>query len=217
MLFCGTHAPGKRRLKAEQRRQLILQGAVELFAERGYEATSMADVARAAGVTPAVIYDHFPSKAALAIELLELHTRELLGFVGRALQEAPDGATEQMRAGVGAFFAYVEENRLTWRVLFRDPPVDPDVSAAYRRLNNEATAAISVFLESSDKGVLATYENPARTVELFATALKAGQNALAAWWYEHPEVPREEIVERMLEFAWVGLERIAQGEPEEQA
>ncbi len=166
----------------------------------------MADVAMAAGITPAVIYDHFDSKAALVIELLERYTNELLRAVGTAVQQAPTGAAAQLRAGVDAFFAYVEEHRSTWRVLVRDPPSDPEVAAAYSRLNGQATATIAVFLQSGDSvGALDAYGNPAQTAEMFAEALKATQNGLASWWYEHPDVPREEIVERLLDFAWRGL------------
>jgi AcrR family transcriptional regulator len=199
----------RRRLRPEERRELILRGGVKLFAENGYSETTMAQVAEAAQITPAVSYDHFPSKAALAIELLERHTRELLGFVGAALDRAPEDQAAQMRAGVDAFFAYVEEHRVTWRVLFRDPPADPEVAAAYRRLNREATAGIAAFLERGDRGALADYAHPGQTAEMFAEALKAAQNGLAEWWYDHPEVPREQVVERLLEFAWSGLERIA--------
>lgn len=203
--------PRRRRLQPLERRELILRGAMELFAEHGYEAASMAEIARAAGVTPAVIYDHFGSKAELAIELLERETEALLRFVAEALDAAPRRPAEQMRVGVDAYFRYVEEHRFAWRLLFRDPPADPEVSAAYRQLNGRATAAIAVFLRSGGSGALAGYEEPEQASELFAEGLKAAQNGLAAWWYEHPEVPREEIVERMLELVWTGLERIAAG------
>ena len=183
---------------------------MELFAEHGYRATTMVQVAEAAGITPAVIYDHFPSKAALMIELLERHTRELLDFVGRALVEAPANPAAQMRAGVDAFFTYVEERRQTWRVLFRDPPTDPEVAAAYHRLNREATTGIALFLQRGDPNAVASYDDPGQTVEIFAEALKAAQNGLAEWWYDHPEVPREQVVDRLLDFAWGGLERIVQ-------
>jgi AcrR family transcriptional regulator len=201
----------RRRLLPAERRELILSGAMEVFARHGYEGASMIEIAAAGGVTPAVIYDHFSSKAKLAIDLLELQTAELLRFVGSALAQAPQGAAAQMRCGVDAFFAYVEEHPFAWRMLFRDPPSDPEVAAAYRRLNGQATAAIAVFLKSGDGGTLTIYEDPEQTAEIFAEALKAAQNGLASWWYEHPEVSRGEIVERLLEFAWSGLERVAAG------
>jgi AcrR family transcriptional regulator len=205
-----AQTPRRRRLKPEHRRELILRGAQELFAERGYERTSMAEVAQAAGITPAVIYDHFDSKAQLTIELLERHTTDLLREVGTAVQRAPASAAAQMRAGVEAFFAYVEEHRCTWRILFRDPPSDPEVATAHHRLNKQATAAIAVLLQSGDnEGALDIYENPPQTAEMFAEALKAAQNGLASWWYEHPDVSREEIVERLLDFSWKGLEQVS--------
>jgi AcrR family transcriptional regulator len=208
----GPVAKKKRRLSADERRELVLGGAMRVFAQRGYEGASMGKIARAAGITPAVIYDHFGSKAELAIALLERETEALLRFVAEALDVAPRRQAEQMRAGVDAFFRYVEEHRFAWRLLFRDPPADPAVAAAYRELNGRATAAIAVFLQSGDSGALAGYKNPEQTAEMFAEGLKTAQNGLAAWWYEHPEVPREEVVERLLELVWTGLERVAASE-----
>lgn len=203
----------RRRLSPERRRELILAGAMQVFAERGYEAASMGEIAKAAGITPAVIYDHFSSKAKLQIELLESQTAELLGHVGTALQGAPDDPAERMRVGVDAFFGFVEEHRFTWRILFRDPPSDPEVAAVYLQLERTATAGIAAFIEAGAGEALAGYADPAQAAEMFAEALKAAQNGLAAWWYEHPEVPREEIVERLLEFCWVGLGQIARSSP----
>ncbi len=199
----------RRRLSPAERRERILAGAMEVFAERGYEEASMSEIARAAGITPAVIYDHFASKAKLQIELLERQTAELLGFVGAALQGTPEAPEERMRVGVDAYFRFVEEHRFAWRMMFRDPPTDPAVAAAFRRLGREATAGIAAFIEASAGEALAGEEDPARAAEMFAELLKMSQNGLASWWYEHPEVPREEIVERLLEFCWTGLERVA--------
>jgi AcrR family transcriptional regulator len=201
----------RRRLAAAERRELILSGAMRVFAEHGYEGASLVEIAEAAGITPAVIYDHFPSKAALQIELLEAQTAELLAHVGAALQQAPEDPAERMRVGVDAFFGYVETHRFTWRMLFRDPPSDPEVAAAYQRLELQATTGIAAFIEAGAGDALSAHPNPDRAVQIFAEALKAAQNGLAAWWYEHPEVPREEIVERLLEFCWIGLERVAKG------
>jgi AcrR family transcriptional regulator len=206
----ATKAKARRqRLSPERRRELILAGAMQVFAERGYEAASMGEIARAAGITPAVIYDHFPSKARLQIELLERQTTELLGYVGTALQAAPDDPAERMRVGVDAFFGFVEEHRFAWRLLFRDPPSDPEVAAVYLQLERRATAGIAAFIETGAGDALAGYADPTQAAEIFAEALKAAQNGLAAWWYEHPEVLREEIVEHLLEFCWGGLGRIA--------
>jgi AcrR family transcriptional regulator len=207
----GTESD-RRRLSAEERRELILSGAMEIFAERGYMGASMGEIARAGGITPAVIYDHFPSKADLQIELLERQTTELLGFVASALEDAPEDLGARMRIGVDAYFRFVEEHRFAWRMLFRDPPSDPKVADAYRRLDRLATSGISGFIEAGAGDAFKKNEDPGQAVEMFAVLVKVSQNGLASWWYEHPEVPREQIVDRLLEFCWTGLERTAGGE-----
>ena len=181
-----------------------------MFAKCGYEAASMEEIAEASGITPAVIYDHFPSKAMLQVELLEGQTAVLLEYVGAALDGAPNDPAVRMRVGVDSFFRFVEEHRFAWRMLVRDPPGDPEVATAYLQLENQASEAIAGFIEARAGDALVGYEDPHQVVRMFAEALKAGQNGLAAWWYEHPEVPRKVVVDRMLEFCWFGLERVAQ-------
>lgn len=200
----------RRRLSPAERRELILGGAMRVFAERGYEAASMGEIARAGGITPAVIYDHFPAKAELAIELLERQTEELFGAVGAALEAAPPEPEAQMRAGVDAYFRYVEEHRFAWRMMFREPPPDPEVAAAHRRLNARAREGIAVFLRAGAGEALTGESEPERALEMFAELVKDAQNGLAAWWWEHPEVGRDEVVERVMQFCWRGLGELAE-------
>jgi AcrR family transcriptional regulator len=202
----------RHRMSAEERREQIVGAAMEVFAERGYQEASMVGIARAAGITAAVIYDHFPSKAELQITLLERQTEELLAFVGAAVAGDFPDTTERIRTGVDAFFTFVEENPYAWRMLFRDPPTDPAILSTYRRIHHQATAGIAIFLRASAPGALLDDPEAERDLEMFAEMLKMAQNGLAVWWYEHREVPREELVDRVLEFCWVGLERVANGE-----
>src|SRR5215218_4724569 len=98
----------RRRLSRAQRRELIRDAAMAVFSERGYQEASMVQIAAAAGVTAAVLYDHFPSKAELQVDLLEAQTEELLQFVGAAVAAGPEKRGERFRVGVDAFFAFVE-------------------------------------------------------------------------------------------------------------
>jgi AcrR family transcriptional regulator len=207
-------APAKRRrrLSAEERREHILRAAMEVFAERGYQEASMVAIAREAGITPAVIYDHFASKAELQITLLEGQTDELITFVGAAVAGEFDETAERFRVGVDAFFTFVEEHPYAWRMLFRDPPTDPAILSTYRRIHQQATAGIALFLRASAPPELLKSPGAERDLEMFAEMLKMAQNGLAIWWYEHRDVPRRELVDRVLEFCWIGFERIAAGE-----
>ena len=66
-------------------RDKILAAAVQLFAEYGYHASSMRDIARMAGIQAASIYYHYPSKQALLVEIMEAHMRQLNANLERIL------------------------------------------------------------------------------------------------------------------------------------
>src|SRR5208283_210235 len=75
-----TRPPGRggRRLTADARRRQLFDVALSLFAEHGYAATTMDDIAEAAGVTKPLVYQHFDSKRALYLELLDVFSREMI-------------------------------------------------------------------------------------------------------------------------------------------
>ena len=105
------------RLPAEQRRVQLLEVALEMFADRGFHATAMDDVASAAGVTKPVLYQHFRSKRALYVELLHTVGAQLLDELGRATSSATSGR-EQVERGFAAYFRWVAINPSAFRLLF---------------------------------------------------------------------------------------------------
>ncbi len=109
--------PMSMRLPAEQRRTQLLSVAVEVFGERGFHATSMDEVAEAAGVTKPVLYQHFPSKRALYRELLDDVDAQLVAQLVDATAGAASGR-ERVQEGFAAYFRFVAENRAAFRLLF---------------------------------------------------------------------------------------------------
>ncbi|HET7015312.1 MAG TPA: TetR/AcrR family transcriptional regulator [Streptosporangiaceae bacterium] len=74
---------------ASQTRERLLQAAAEVFAERGYDGTRVADIATAAGVSNGALYAHFGSKAELLVAALHTHGRRLLTEMLAADPERP--------------------------------------------------------------------------------------------------------------------------------
>ena len=105
------------RLPAEQRRTQLLEVAIELFATHGFYATSMEDIADAAGVTKPVVYQHFPSKRALYRELLHDVDAKLTSRLVKATASATTGR-ERVQEGFAAYFHFVAEHRAAFRLLF---------------------------------------------------------------------------------------------------
>jgi AcrR family transcriptional regulator len=107
----------RHRLPAAERRNQLLDVALEKFAARGFHGTSMEEIADAAGVTKPVLYQHFPSKRKLYLELLDLVGRELLGLLIRSAQ-AENQPYQRVLAGFRAYFRFVGENTSAFQLLF---------------------------------------------------------------------------------------------------
>ncbi len=73
------------RLEGRPMRESILVAAVQLFAEYGYHAAPLRDIARIAGIQAASIYHHYPSKQALLVEIMETYMLRLIANLERIL------------------------------------------------------------------------------------------------------------------------------------
>jgi AcrR family transcriptional regulator len=181
----------------EPGRERVLDAALQLFGERGYDATSIAEIGERAGIAKSVLYHYFGSKAKLYEAVLEAETRDALERVAtvvRADREAP-----RVRAGVEAYLDFLAGRPATWRLFLRDRPADPALIDVYERLASERAAGLTGLLTTASKRRAAAWH-----VELVATGIRA----FAAWWYDHRDVPREAVADAILEFAIAGAQRI---------
>ena len=135
------------RLPAEQRRRQILDVGCKVFAEGGFHTTSMDDVATAAGVTKPVLYQHFPSKRALFLDLLDDVGRQLLGELAVATSAAHSGR-ERVEEGFAAYFRFVTGNEAAFRVLFgASARNDPEFAEVVERVLAETAEAVMQLIE----------------------------------------------------------------------
>ena len=191
------------RMPAAERRELIVAAALGEFAQRGYEAASVGRIASAAGVSRTVLYDHFPSKHALFVEVLDAEEQALLAYLRAAL--VSEGTTEERwRATFDAFFMFVEEHPLGWRLLFpRHPPVNPEGAQEYRRIRAESNRVLADLL-AVDAQRAGLEPETVRARALFAIH-RDGLTAAARWWGGHPQVSRAEIVDAAMAALWTGF------------
>jgi AcrR family transcriptional regulator len=207
-----VNAPPRRRLTAEERRTGILDAALAVFSESGYHSASIDDIAREAGVSKALIYEHFASKQELYADLIARNARELTQRIGAALVGVEvESGSSRLAVGLDAFFAFVEERRDAWRMLFRDV-ADPETATVVNRMLEQVTAEVTVLI-SQDPGARALDSaEDRRALRLLAEMLVGGTQSMANWWTSNPEAPREQMVAIAMDFAWLGLERLSRGE-----
>lgn len=129
------------RLPAAARRRQLLDVALAEFAAHGFSGVSMDRVAVAAGVTKPVLYQHFRSKRALYLELVDDVADRLADAVVKATTDA-SSPREQVESGFRAYFRFVTEQRDAYRLLFTaDSRRDRDLTEAVLRVE-EAFARI---------------------------------------------------------------------------
>ena len=143
--MAGAIQASQRRLTAEQRRQQLVAVALELFAQRGYRATTMDDIAEAAGVTKPLLYQHFSSKRALYLELVDSIAQEMLVAIGRAVMRA-DGPRQQVELGFAAYFRLVVSKEAEFRLLYGRDQDDPELGRALRAVEDAIAEAIDPLI-----------------------------------------------------------------------
>src|ERR687884_95866 len=134
----------RKRLSAEDRRTAILEAALEVFSRRGYNGASIDEIAQAAGISKALIYEHFPSKRDLHVSLLDQHVQEIFERLAASAATSEPGEV-RLRAGVDAFLQWVEERAAPFRMFFRDA-VEPEVAEAIQRVQRQTTAVIAELI-----------------------------------------------------------------------
>lgn len=143
------------RLPREERRQQVLAAALEVFSSEGYHAASMEEIAERAGVSKPVLYQHFPGKLDLYLELLDAGVEELLAAARQALGGTTDNAT-RVTAMVSAYFRFVEEPGGAFRLVFEsDLAHEPAVRDRMDALE-QSLAGLSAAVIAEDTGLSTT-------------------------------------------------------------
>jgi AcrR family transcriptional regulator len=184
------------RLPAAERREQLLGVALEVFSRHGYDASSMTDVAEAAGVTKPVLYQHFASKRDLYLELLDDVGERLVGAI-RDAAVITDTPRMRVERGFHAYFEFVSRERDAFLLLFGGSAridadfaqrvhrveaviadvvtdlIDADVDPAHRRLLG---ASIVGLTEGASRHLLLTSDapDPARLARQVADLAWAG-------------------------------------------
>ncbi len=194
------------RLPAEQRRQQILDVACDVFADRGFHATSMDDIAGAAGVTKPVLYQHFPSKRALFIDLLGELGRTLLEELAGATGAAPTGRA-RVEGGFAAYFRFVTGNEAAFRVLFGAAARnDSEFADVIERLLDEVAVVISTLID-----IEGTEEH--RRVLAHALIGIAEATSRDALTDGGARLDADRLAQWVSELAWFGLRGVRAEEP----
>jgi AcrR family transcriptional regulator len=186
------------RLPAALRRRQLLDVAIAVFAQRGFHATSMTEVAEAAGVTKPVLYQHFSSKRALYLEALEDVGLRLRQEIEKATTDAP-GPREQVERGLDAFFGFVADEQAAFTLLFGSGTRrDEEFAAFVADVERSIAQSVAGMLEVAGLGVAE------RALIAFAIVGLA-EGSARHWIASGLQPPAAELARLVGRVAWAGL------------
>ncbi|WP_024877323.1 TetR/AcrR family transcriptional regulator [Saccharomonospora piscinae] len=198
-----TPARRRRMPRAERERQMI--GVAEaVFAERGYSAASMDEIAERVGVSKPMLYEYFSSKEGLLLACIQSARAALR----EATQEAVLGATsaeDALRKGLLAFFAFIRDRRQAWSLLRHEMTLigtsAADELEATRQQQTDLIAALmGGYLAAEDAGLL----------QAMAEFVVGGCERLAIWCEQNEQVTPEAATDYAMKILWGGMRHLAQ-------
>lgn len=195
----GRAAP-RRRMKAPERRAQLLEVARRVFGSAGFHAASMEAVAKEAGVTKPILYDHFPSKKDLYLALLDADLGVLHDEVKRAL-DSPIGNRERIRGGFQAYFDFVDEHGEGFRLLMQETVgAEDDFRKRVGRVRERILAEVRELIVRESRGRL----DPEHA-EIVALALVGMVETVAQREQGGSQRKRREAVDLLVRLAWRGI------------
>ena len=190
--------PPRVRMTGSERRHQLINIARSLFAERGYEGTSIEEVAQRAGVSKPVVYEHFGGKEGLYAVVVDREMSALLDGVTSSLTN--NRYRPRVEQVVLALLTYVEERTDGFRLLLRDSPASVS-SGTYLSLINDAVSQVASILagDFSRRGL-----DP-ELAPLYAQALVGSVTLTAQWWLDAREPKKEVVAAHLVNMMWNGL------------
>jgi AcrR family transcriptional regulator len=180
-----------------ERRHQLIDVARTLFAERGYEGTSIEEIAQRANVSKPVVYEHFGGKEGLYAVVVDREMSALLDGITSSLTRMTNNRSRLRIERVAlALLTYVDERTDGFRILIRDSP-----AAITSTLLNEAVNQVSSILagDFSRRGL-----DP-DMAPLYAQALVGSVSMTAQWWLDVREPKKEVVAAHLVNLCWNGL------------
>ncbi|MCW2566141.1 MAG: Transcriptional regulator, TetR family [Mycobacterium sp.] len=189
------------RMTGKERREQLLDVGRRIFAERGFEATSIEEIAARAGVSKPVVYEHFGGKEGLYAVVVDREMQSLLDRVDRALTAGhPRDLLEQAAL---ALLDYIEEQTDGFRILVRDSPVTSATGNFSSLIGDIATQVEHILAdEFSARGY-----DPG-LASLYSHALVGMVALTGQWWLEARHPKKDEVAAHLVNLAWHGLSHL---------
>lgn len=188
----------KVRMSGQERREQLLNVGRKLFAEKGFEAVSVEEIASTAKVSKPVVYEHFGGKEGLYAVLVDREMNYLLN----SFEEALSGSNPRLlleQAGM-ALFDYIDEYPDGFRILVRDSPVSQSNSTFASLIVDVATQVEHLLANE-----FAAHKMDKKLARMYSQMLVGMVALTGQWWLDVRKPKKDEVVAHLVNLAWNGL------------
>ena len=193
-----TKRSGRGRMTAAERREQLVDISRRIFAERGFDGTSIEEIAARAGVSKPVVYEHFGGKEGLYAVVVDREVRRLLGMMQDSLKaEHPRVLLEQ---AAFALLDYIEDAPDGFRILVRDSPIGSATGSFVSIIGDIASRVEYILVnEFGSRGF------DAKVAPLYAQMLVGMVGTTGQWWLDARKPEKRVVAEHLVNLAWNGL------------
>jgi AcrR family transcriptional regulator len=188
-------------MTGKERREQLLDVARALFAEKGYEVTSVEEIAHRAGVSKPVVYEHFGGKEGIYAVVVDREMEALMDQIVNALSGGHP--RELLEQAACALLDYIEGSSDGFRILVRDSPVASSTGTFSSLLNDIASQVESILGTHFSQG---GYDR--KLAALYSQALVGMVALTGQWWLEVRKPKKDEVAAHLVNLAWKGLSQM---------
>jgi AcrR family transcriptional regulator len=188
-------------MTGKERREQLLDIGRRLFAERGFEGTSIEEIAAKAGVSKPVVYEHFGGKEGLYAVVVDREVDRLLTMATGML----DGANTMPKFEGAAvrLLKYIEDNADGFRILVRDSPPGSG-TGTFGTLLSDIAGQVEYIVGD----YLSARGQDRKLAPMYAQML-VGMVAFAGqWWLDARKPKVEQVATNLIDLAWNGLSQL---------
>ncbi|WP_242608942.1 TetR/AcrR family transcriptional regulator [Actinomadura formosensis] len=189
----------RRRMARAERERQMLDVAEEVFGERGYQATSMDEIAERCGVSKPMLYEYFGSKDGLLVACVSRSKAELLDVTQKAMAGATT-AEDILWRGMVAYFSFIDSHSKSFAMLLREPiaasaETAEAVEATRRQQSTLIAGVLTMFAPSA----------PGDVIEAYTQIIMGASERMALWQTSRPDVSAQDAARYMTGFCRQGL------------
>ena len=189
------------RMSGKERREQLLDIGRSVFAAKGFDGTSVEEIADTAGVSKPVVYEHFGGKEGLYAVVVDREVRRLLDRITDSLRG--NHPRELLEQAAGALLDYVERDTDGFRILVRDSPVASS-SGTFASLISDIATQVEHVLAAEFK----TRGYDPKLAGLYSQALVGMVALTGQWWLDARKPKRDDVAAHLVNLAWNGLSHL---------